>query len=207
MFFQCSMGQNTLKDVIDKMNIRELIEFERYCMDYGMWDMFQSCYSDDGQVTDCWIKGDISSYTNAARTAVIPVKHKIFDTLIWKNGRKAVAECLAMYESRCPFDEDVVDLSAHVRFHYRLEKQNGNWKILSVIPIYEKDTMFSAYADGTFCLDREELASLRPSYANLMYRRMKYGGHPDAACAGEDKPETVEKLYKESSVWLGVMKE
>jgi len=39
------------------------------------------------------------------------------------------------------------------------------------------------------------------------YRRMKYGGHPDAACAGEDKPETVEKLYKESSVWLGVMKE
>lgn len=204
MFFQCSMGQNTLKDVIDKMNIRELIEFERYCMDYGMWDMFQSCYSDDGQVTDCWIKGDISSYTNAARTAVIPVKHKIFDTLIWKNGRKAVAECLAMYESRCPFDEDVMDLSAHVRFHYRLEKQNGNWKILSVIPIYEKDTMGSMYADGSFRADRQELAAQRSSYANVMLLQRKYGRTPDDTLPGEDRPELVTALYEETSRWLGM---
>ena len=27
MFYQCKMGQNTLEDVVDKFNIRELIEF------------------------------------------------------------------------------------------------------------------------------------------------------------------------------------
>ena len=38
MFYQCKMGQNTLEDVVDKFNIRELIEFERYCRDYKLWD-------------------------------------------------------------------------------------------------------------------------------------------------------------------------
>ena len=45
------------------------------------------------------------------------------------------------------------------------------------------------------------------SYANLMYRRIKYGGHPDQSCAGEDMPETVAKLYRESSIWLGTEQE
>ena len=101
----------------------------------------------------------------------------------------------------------MVDLATHMRKHYRLEKRENVWKIVSAEPIYEKDTMLSAYADGTFRPNREELDALRPSYANLMYRRIKYGGHPDQSCAGEDMPETVAKLYRESSIWLGTEQE
>ena len=32
MFYQCQMGVNTMEDVADKMNIRELVEYERYCI-------------------------------------------------------------------------------------------------------------------------------------------------------------------------------
>lgn len=44
MFYQCKMGQNTLEDVVDKFNIRELIEFERYCRDYKLWDEMRPLY-------------------------------------------------------------------------------------------------------------------------------------------------------------------
>lgn len=204
MFYQCLMGRNNTEDVMDKMNIRELIEFERYCMDYELWDEFRSCYFTDGFVTDCWTKGPIHAYMSAIHPTVIPARHKIFNTLVWKHGSKAVAECLAMYESRCAFDDDTVDLNAHVRFHYRLEQRDGLWKILSLTPIYEKDTMRSVYADGTFCPAREELDSLRSSYANVMLLQKKYGRVPDSGLPGEDRPETVTALYNETSQWFGI---
>lgn len=209
MFYECPMGTNTPEDIVDKFNIREIVEYDRYCRDYNHYDEMRSLYSDDASVGVSWTKGGINNYVEGSRVnnAKAPAKHKIFDVIIWKHGNRAIAESIQSIQIRCPLEGDVVDLATLMRKHYRLEKREGQWKIVSAEPIYEKDTMFSAYADGTFCPDREELASLRPSYANLMYRRMKYGGHPDAACAGEDKPETVEKLYKESSVWLGVMKE
>ena len=204
MFYQCPMGTNSFEDVVDKVNIRELVEFERYCMEQGLWDAMDSCYLDNGYVTDCWIKGSIRDYIAAARTSVIPVKHKVFNTLVWKNGDKAVAECLAMYESRCACDGDTVDLSAHVRFHYRLEKQDGNWKIRSLTPVYEKDTMFSYRPGGSFCPDREELISLRPSYANVILLQKRSGRTPDETLPGEDRPETVTALYEETSKWFGI---
>lgn len=49
MFYQCKMGQNTLEDVVDKFNIRELIEFERYCRDYKLWDEMRPLYHDDAK--------------------------------------------------------------------------------------------------------------------------------------------------------------
>ena len=74
MFYQCPMGTNSFEDVVDKVNIRELVEFERYCMEQGLWDAMDSCYLDNGYVTDCWIKGSIRDYIAAARTSVIPAK-------------------------------------------------------------------------------------------------------------------------------------
>lgn len=204
MFYQCQMGVNTMEDVADKMNIRELVEYERYCMDCGLWDAFRSCYFDDGYVTDCWTKGDINSYTATVSASVIPVKHKVFNTLVWKNGSKAVAECLAMYECRYAYDSDIIDLSAHIRFHYRLEKRAGRWKILSLIPIYEKDTMGSMYADGTFSPNRAELAAQRSAYANVMLLQKKYGRIPDDSLPGEDKPEIVDALYSKTSQWFSI---
>ena len=50
MFYQCKMGQNTLEDVVDKFNIRELIEFERYCRDYKLWDEMRPLYHDDAKI-------------------------------------------------------------------------------------------------------------------------------------------------------------
>ena len=202
MFYQCPMGQNSFEDVRDKANNRELIEFERYCRDYMHWDEMRACYHDDAEINVSWMKGGPDQFVDASRLRPAPAKHKIFDTLVWKKGDRAVAECIAMIQIRCPLDGDTVDLSTHTRLHYRVEKRDGIWKICFMDAIYEKDTMRSAYTDGTFSADRKELDSYRPTYANMMLRQVHYGGTPNGDMAGEDRPESVEKLYRESSKWL-----
>ncbi len=202
MFYQYPMGKNTIQDVEDKANIRELIEFERYCRDYMHWEEMRNCYHDDAVITVSWMKGGPDEFTEKSRVRPAPAKHKIFNTLVWKNGARAIAECIVMIQIRCPLDGDIVDLSTHTRLHYRVEKRQGVWKICSMDAVYEKDTMRSAFTDGTFSADREELEKYRPTYANMMLRQVHYGGSPNGELAGEDRPESIEALYKESSAWL-----
>lgn len=205
MFYECPMGENSVEDVVDKINIREIVEYDRYCRDYFHLDEMRKLYYDDASVGVSWTKGGINNYIEGSKNPKAPAKHKIFDVIIWKHGNRAIAESIQSIQIRCPLEGDVVDMATHMRKHYRLEKREDCWKIVSANPIYEKDTMFSIYTDGTFRADREELSKLRPSYCNLMLRRIKYGGHPDDTCAGEDRPDLVQALYEESSRWLGVL--
>lgn len=207
MFYDAKMGQNTLEDIIDKVNIRELIEFERYCRDYKLWDQMRTCYHDDCTIVVSWMTGSPDEFVEGSKrmnASKAPAKHKVFDTIVWKNGNRAVAECITSIQIRCPLDGDTVDMATHTRLHYRLEKRGGIWKILSMEPIYEKDSMFSAYTDGTFKASREELEQYRPSYANMILRQVHYGLTPNEALAGEDKPETIAQIYQKSSEFLGI---
>jgi len=207
MFFQAKMGQNSLEEMLDKANIRELIEFERYCRDYKLWDEMRGCYHDDATIVVSWMTGTPDEFVAGSKrmnASKAPAKHKVFDTVVWMNGDRAVAECITAIQIRCPLDGDTVDMSTHTRLHYRLEKRNGLWKILSMEPIYEKDSMVSMYPDGTFSVDHGELDSYRPSYAYMMLRQVHYGLSPNGELAGEDRPETVADVYEKSSKFLGV---
>ena len=64
--------------------------------------------------------------------------------------------------------------------------------------------MRSAYANGKFTTTPEMLAQYRPSYANMMYRQIRFGGNPNPNMIGDDRPETVAAMYEESSKWLGI---
>lgn len=202
MFYQYPMGRNSIQEIEDKANIKELIEFERYCRDYMHWEEMRTCYHSDAVITVSWMKGGPEDFVRQSSLRPAPAKHKIFDTLIWKKGDRAIAECITMIQIRCPLEGDVVDLSTDTRLHYRVEKREGVWKIYSMDAIYEKDTMRSAYTDGSFHASRKELEQYRSSYANMMLRQVRYGGIPNGELAGEDRPESILRLYRESSDWL-----
>ena len=205
MIFDCKMGNNTPEELRDKGNIRELVEYERYCRDYEHWEQMRACYFDDAQVCTSWTTANIDDFVEGSRRrAGIPPRHKIFNTIVWLNGNRACAECIAVIQIRCQLDGDTVDMTTHTRIHFRLEKRAGVWKICWMSGVYEKDTMHSAYANGKFTTTPELLSAYRPSYANMMYRQVRYGGHPNPDMAGEDRPETVEAMYRESSAWLGL---
>jgi len=207
MFFQAKMGQNTMEEMLDKANIRELIEFERYCRDYKLWDEMRSCYHDDATIIVSWITGNPDEFVAGSKrmnASKAPAKHKVFNTVVWLNGNRAVAECISAIQIRCPLDGDTVDMSTHTRLHYQLEKRDGIWKICYMCGAHEKDMMRSAYANGTFTTTPEMLAPYRESYSNTMYRQVRYGGNPNPDLIGEDRPETVKAMYADSSEWLGL---
>lgn len=163
MFYQCKMGQNTLEDVVDKFNIRELIEFERYCRDYKLWDEMRPLYHDDAKIVVSWMTGTPDEFVAGSKrmnASKAPAKHKVFDTVIWKNGNRAVAECITAIQIRCPMGDDTVDMSTHTRLHYHVEKRDGVYRAtkssMQMIPLSLSRSSLvsrntSGLSNGTLC--------------------------------------------------------
>ena len=205
------MGRNTQEEMLDKFNIKELIEYERYCRDYAHFDLQRTFYHDDAQVWTSWFKGGVDEFVSRSRKQVEengrnPSKHKISNIIVWLNGNKAVAECLCTIFIRDMMDDELIDLCSNLRLHYRVEKnEEGIWKIRSFQGIHEQDTLSSAFNDGRWSVPREEIQKFRPSFWNQLYRHHMYrplgDTHQDDS-VGEDMPEKVQNLYQESSRWL-----
>ena len=84
MIFDMKMGQNTPEELADKENIRELVEWERYCRDYEHWDQMRACYHDDATVCTSWTTANIDDFVEGSKKrASIPPRHKIFNTIVW----------------------------------------------------------------------------------------------------------------------------
>lgn len=210
MVFQQAMGNCTPEEMLDKERIRELIEFERYCRDYGHWPEERSCWWEDGSVYATWFKGPIDEFLEkSARKDKKSGYHRINNTVVWLNGNKAIAECLCVLVFRSDFGGEPVDIDVFSRLHFRVEKRDGKWGLLYFEGIYEKDRLNTVFDDGDFTIPREELQKFRPCNWHQTYRLAKYnadafgGGlkNNDDWC-GSDKPETIERLYKESSEWF-----
>ncbi|MDR3296324.1 MAG: nuclear transport factor 2 family protein [Clostridiales Family XIII bacterium] len=209
-FYEVPMGANTPEKMLDKFNIRELIEFERYCRDYEYYDEERALYFDGAKVWTSWFKGDVDGFVNKSREMAKvknhPSKHKISNVVIWLNGNKAIAECICTIQLRDMLGDELVDLHSYVRLHYKAEKNgDGIWKIRSFQGIHEKDTLASAFNDGKWAAPREEVQKYRPCFWNMMYRQHIFNpadNKPQDDSVGEDIPTTVRNLYEESSRWF-----
>lgn len=99
-----------------------------------------------------------------------------------------------------------MDLQCWCRFHYRVEKREGKWGIVYFEGIYEKDRMDPVFQDTNVQISRDCLTGYRPINWNMAFRRTEFKGgvSDDSRWAGDDKPETIRKLYEESSRWMGL---
>jgi len=70
--------------------------------------------------------------------------------------------------------------------------------------IYEKDRMDSVFGDEPFYIKKEQLEKYRSNNFNMAARRDLYEGglKYSEQWAGKDKPETIKKLYDDSSNWI-----
>lgn len=209
LFYHAPMGRSTPAELLDKCNIREVVEFERYCRDYEHFEEERKMYHDDAKIWTSWFKGDVDGFIAASASNAKdkkPAKHKINNIIVWLNGDRAVAECICTIEFRDTLGEELVDLHSYVRLHYRLERrEDGIWKICSFQGIHEKDILQSAFSDGKFSAPREEVMQYRPCFWNMMYRLHTFkptGNTPQDESVGEDRPDKVSALYEVSSNWF-----
>lgn len=212
-FWELSVSNLTDEEISETLRIKNLVEFERYCCDYGLKEEQRRQWFDDGQLFTTWFSGKAADYLNTEPVKHAPGEkqdpmeshgHKIHNTLVWLNGNKAIAEILCSLTFRTKLGEDWTDLVCECRMHYRVEKRNGNWGIIYMEGIYEKDRLDPVFGDSSFYIPEEELRKHRPINWNMAVRRGKYLGHEtnEDAWAGKDRPSTLNRLYNESSQWL-----
>lgn len=203
-FFDAPLDQSDKQAFADRAEIRELLEYERYTRDNGLYAQEGSCYSDNAMIHVSWYDGPAKGYfEKVAQANGGGAKHKIYYTAVWTNGNKAIAEMpVMMLSPRVKLDGQAVDLHSYARIFMRLEKQNGLWKILDGDCIYERDELVPVVPDQPVNIDTAELASYRESYQGLCYVLARTGMQGGDNMPGDDKPETVAKVYTAASEWF-----
>ncbi len=215
LFFEAPMGNLSAEELIEKMKIREIVEYDRYCTDYGRKEEQRKLWHPDGRLFTTWFEGPVSEYlgnpvvmpkeTVPLNTPVESHGHRVNDTIVWLNGDRAIAEVICFLDFRTLIKDVWMDSQCWCRMHYRLEKRDNRWGILYFEGIYEKDRMDPVFSDEPLTVTRQELQQYRTINWNMAYRRGVIGGLKNAdRWAGSDKPETLERLYRESSEWFAL---
>ncbi len=186
------------EEMLEKFAIKELIEFERFCRDNALWDQMQDCYAENSFVNISWYKGDGRGFVQKSSEMKTQARHRLNNTLVWVNGARAVAVCMASIQSRQRIAQGEMDLITFVKMIYRIEKdKSACWKINMLDVVYEKDSLVPAYPAF-----RKPDPRFRESYANLSGVLAEEGYEIDSNLPGEDRPELVESLYKHAETWL-----
>lgn len=193
---------NTEQSIIDKLNVIELIQYERFCRDNAMWEEMKKIYAENSTVTVSWFHGTGKEFVDASSKTNTYSQHKLYDTLVWINNNKAVSITMATIQLRSSVNGYPMELSSDVRLMCRTQKIDGVWYIISMDAIYEKDSLISVYPNSNITIPAEEMSKFRPSYASLSYFLSKQGLKVNNDLPGIDRPETINKLYQEADDWL-----
>lgn len=219
-FYELNNRNLSREDEMDVMRIKELVEYERYCTDYGLKKQQTELWFEDGRIVTTWFDGLFADYQKAHPTSLndfgepMPedkkirhiVNHRVNSTVVWKKDDRAIAELLCFLNFRAKIGWEWMDIQCWCRMHYRVEKREGKWGIVYFEGIYEKDRMDPVFMDSRLVIPREKLMTYRPNNWNMALRRGVFeGGSSDPGkWAGPDKKETIEDIYMESSRFLGL---
>jgi SnoaL-like domain len=188
----------------DIIAISQVVYAERYARDAHNWEQMRNTYHPDATVEIAWFTGSGYDFVKASRTAFErgQSKHRLSPSIIRVHGNRALAETSILIETRTMIDNIEIDTEASIRMFSRVRKDAGIWRLASLTGIFEKDRMMPVNPSDELHLDRELLASFRPSYRFLSYVIHSYGHGINRNLPGDDRPETVIRLYDEASAWL-----
>lgn len=148
----------------------------------------------DGDI-DGFVAGSKSLHTTSGS-----IIHQIVPADVEVNDLKAVADCWCFISARLPIEKDECELRTSLRLLYRCEKFRGEWKLLSLEPIYIHDTV-SAVSPGAR-LDIPDLSHFRKSYRHTAWLVQQRGVDIADDLPGEDDAASVQDIRKGHQDWL-----
>lgn len=202
LFEETRPETHNAQEMLDKYQITELVHYERYARDYGLWDGMATCYTDDATIEISWYKGPIKGFLEASKpgpdvqTDSLPA-HKMHETLVWLNGDKAVAVVVTTMTGRTPVQGQTMDNLIYVRLVYSLKRVNDEWKIYSMTPVYERDTLLPVTPK-----DIKPVKGARDSYKNLAIVLKDLGAKTSDDLPGLDQPASVQKFLGGVQDWF-----
>ncbi len=194
----------TSGDMVDRLEIRELLENWVVWRDAGDWERFATVWHDDGRMVATWFQASAAEFIAGCRRsfdAGIVGLHCLGGTSIDVNGSRAIAQTKMQIVQRGQVHGVTVDVTCLGRFMDALEKRDGRWGIVLRQPVYELDRMTTVEPSATIELDPHLLQSFPEGYRHLAYLQIQMGFQVSRTLPGTHGPE-IEALRTRMGHWL-----
>jgi hypothetical protein len=114
--------------------------------DNGDWNAFRACFHPDATVRVLWYSGPVGPFieqTIESAAKRVPggksTRHWLGNYRVWLNGDRAILETDTMVMNRDRFMGHPVDYTINLRLYDRMERRDGEWRILQMSAIYDRD--------------------------------------------------------------------
>jgi SnoaL-like domain len=195
---------STTSDMLDRLEIRELLENWVVWRDAGDWERFATVWHNDGRMIATWFQASAAEYIAGCRKvfdAGVVVLHSLGGTSIDVHGYRALAQTKMQIVQRGQVHGVTVDVTCLGRFVDALEKRNGCWGIVLRQPVYELDRMTTVVPCATLELDTHLLQSFPEGYRHLAYLQTQMGLQVNQTLPGLHGSE-IEELGMRMQRWL-----
>ncbi|MFK4122396.1 nuclear transport factor 2 family protein [Streptomyces longwoodensis] len=182
--------------------VAQIVLRERQSRDRGWWEQMAETYWADSRVRLSWYDGDGPGFVSGSRAMTesgLVTTHQMFAPVVHVRADKAYVEAPTAIRSVTVADGVRGELVVCSRLNYRLQRRQGQWRILSLDPVYESTTLTACVPAEQINVSADELAGFRSSYAILAWDIARRGGTMSADLLGDDEPASVAAFY--SSVW------
>ena len=194
----------TTNALVDRLEIRELLENWVIWRDAGDWERFATVWHDDGRMITTWVQASATEFIAASRRsfeAGMVGLHSLGGTSIEVNGMHAVAQTKMQIVQRGQVHGVAVDVTCLGRFVDALEKRDGRWGIVLRQPVYELDRITTLEPGATLELDADLLNSFPEGYRHLAYLQTQMGIQVSRTFPGTRGPE-IAALGARTRRWL-----
>jgi hypothetical protein len=189
----------------DITEITQLVLHERQGRDRGWWDQMRSCFADDATVRLSWFRGSGTDFVAESEKMAgrgDAAVHRLSPPVVHHRDERALVELSAVIEMRTTLDGTEVDLASAARLYYRVERRDGRWLLVSLDPVYERDTLSAAHPGVQLAVGPQDVAAYRPSYRFLSYVFSRRGYTVGDDLYGDDRPHQATRFYNDAHAWL-----
>lgn len=172
--------------------------------DTGQWEKLRALYAADGVMHTTWFAGPAAEFIDRSMEAAARgarVRHAVGATAAVTRGDRAIAETGVAIILRAAVAGAPVDVTCHGRFHDRLVRERGAWRIKLRVPIYDRDRLDPVMPGDKVEIDRSALAQFPEGYRFLAYVQSLTGGVVPPGLPTAHSAEEA-NLCAESALWL-----
>jgi hypothetical protein len=165
----------------------------------------RACYAPESVVRLSWFRGSGADFVTASEKMAgrgDASTHRLSPPVVHRDGDRALVELPSVVEIRTTVDDTEVDLLSFARLLYRVERRSGRWLVVSLDPVYERDTLTPSHPGTPLNVGPEAVAAYRPPYRFLAYVLTRRGYPIGDDLCGVDRPEGVTELYDSAFSWL-----
>jgi hypothetical protein len=191
-------------DLIDRLDIRDLIQNWAVWRDAGDWERFRTVWHDGGVMMATWFQGPADEFIRVTQEGWkkgVSILHFLGGTSIDLAGTRAIAQTKMTISQRGKVEGVLCDVVCTGRFYDFLEKRGGRWGLVLRQPIYEKDRVDPVDPAAKLALDQAKLAEFPAGYRHLAYIQTQIGYKVKRDMPQLTGPE-VEALYARGEAWL-----